>query len=52
MVLERNGKREVLVVDEADSAPRKTSSTTTSSDDETGIASAGENKFTIPRETL
>lgn len=53
VVLERNGKREILVFDEKD-APKRSGGRSSSlkSDDETGIADAGDNKFTIPRETL
>jgi len=53
VVLERNGNREILVFDEKDAPKRSSSrSNTQKTDDETGIAEAGDNKFTIPRDTL
>jgi general secretion pathway protein C len=54
VVLERNGGREILVFDEKEAPPKRggTVSKATKTDDESGISEAGDNKFTIPRETL
>ncbi len=49
VVLERNGKREVLMFDDKE-APKRSggSSKPATMDDETGVSSEGDNKFTIP----
>jgi general secretion pathway protein C len=53
VVLQRDGKREVLLFDEDGVKPRKkVSSSSGGSEDEDGIAETSENKFVIPRETL